>query len=61
MNRSSHWEVLFVKKKGVRFCQVSMKCTLVEEFKCSGARNKLRTGVLPRIFNHATENLGLPL
>ena len=57
MNRSSHWEVLFVKKKGVRFCQVSMKCT----FKCSGARNKLRKGVLPRIFNHATENLGLPL
>ena len=30
------------------------------EFRCSDARNKLRTGVLPRIFNHSTEYLSLP-
>ena len=30
------------------------------EFRCSDARNKLRTEVLPRIFNHSTEYLSLP-
>lgn len=32
----------------------------LQEFRWSGARNKLKTGVLPRIFNHSTEYLDLP-
>ena len=36
------------------------KGSFYQEFRCCGARNKLRTGAFPRIFSYSTELLDLP-
>ena len=67
--RSSDWEVLgkndvfFDRSSGRKgdshgrlfFCQIRTG-SFSKEFRCCSARNKFRTGALPRIFNYSTEH-----
>ena len=67
--RSSDWEVLgkndvfFDRYSGRKddshgrlfFCQIRTG-SFSKEFRCCSARNKFRTGALPRIFNYSTEH-----
>ena len=67
--RSSDWEVLskndvfFDRSSGRKgdshgrlfFCQIRTG-SFSKESRCCSARNKFRTGALPRIFNYSTEH-----
>ena len=54
----------FILSISSRFLQVILSKirtgSSLQEFRCSGARNKLRTGVFHSLLNHSTEYLDLP-